>query len=94
VRAVAGVDHVGIGSDFDGIDAGPVGLEDTSTFPQLFAELIRRGWSDRDLKKLAGGNLLRALHQAEATAARLQRTRAPSTRTIEELDGQQPRPAT
>jgi len=93
-RAIAGVDHVGIGSDFDGIEAGPVGLEDTSKFPQLFAELIRRGWTDGDLKKLAGGNLLRVLRQAEATAARLQRTRPPSTRTIEELDGQQPRPAT
>jgi membrane dipeptidase len=93
-RAIAGVDHVGIGSDFDGIEAGPVGLEDTSKFPQLFAELIRRGWTDGDLKKLAGGNLLRVLRQAEATAARLQGTRPPSTRTIEELDGQQPRPAT
>jgi membrane dipeptidase len=94
VRAVAGVDHVGIGSDFDGIEAGPAGLEDTSKFPELFAELIRRGWSDGDLKKLAGGNLLRVLRQAEATAARLQHSRQPSTRTIEELDGQQPRPAT
>jgi len=95
VRAVAGVDHVGIGSDFDGIEAGPVGLEDTSKFPELFAELIRRGWSDGDLKKLAGGNLLRVLRQAEATAARLQHSRQPSTRTIEELDVQQPpRPAT
>jgi membrane dipeptidase len=87
VRGVAGVDHVGIGSDFDGIDAVPVGLEDSSKFPQLFAELIRRGWSDADLKKLAGQNLLRALHAAEATAARLQKTRQPSTKTIEQLDG-------
>lgn len=87
VRKVAGVDHVGIGSDFDGIEHVPVGLEDVSRFPYLFAELIRRGWSDADLKKLAGRNLLRAMHQAEATAARLQREREPSTRTIEELDG-------
>lgn len=87
VRKVAGVDHVGIGSDFDGIEHVPVGLEDVSRFPHLFAELIRRGWSDADLKKLAGRNLLRAMHQAEATAARLQRERQPSTRTIEELDG-------
>jgi membrane dipeptidase len=94
VRAVAGVDHVGIGSDFDGIEAGPVGLEDTSKFPELFAELIRRGWSDGDLKKLAGGNLLRVLRQAEATAARLQHSRQPSTRTIEQLDSLPPRPAT
>ncbi len=87
VRDVAGVEHVGIGSDFDGIDTVPEGLEDSSKFPQLFAELIRRGWSDADLKKLAGENLLRALHAAEATAARLQKVRQPSTKTIEQLDG-------
>ena len=87
VRKVAGVDHVGIGSDFDGIDTVPEGLEDVSRFPQLFAELIRRGWNDADLKKLAGGNLLRAFHAAEATAGRLQKSRQPSTKTIEELDG-------
>jgi len=91
VRQVAGVDHVGIGSDFDGTDTTPEGLEDVSTFPQLFAELIRRGWSDADLKKLAGGNLLRALREAEATAARLQKSRKPSTKTIEELDGVKPK---
>ena len=87
IRQVAGVDHVGIGSDFDGVDYTPVGLEDVSKFPELFAELIRRGWSDVDLKKLAGQNLLRALRQAEATAARLQREREPSTKTIAQLDG-------
>ena len=90
VRQVAGVDHVGIGSDFDGIDYVPVGLEDVSKFPDLFAELIRRGWSDADLKKLAGQNLLRVLRQAEATAARLRREREPSTKTIEQLDGGRP----
>jgi membrane dipeptidase len=90
VRRVAGVDHVGIGSDFDGVDYTPVGLEDVSKFPELFAELIRRGWSDADLRKLAGQNLLRVLRQAEATAARLQREREPSTRTIEQLDGGKP----
>jgi membrane dipeptidase len=91
VRKIAGVDHVGIGSDFDGIDATPEGLDDVSKFPDLFAELIRRGWSDADLKKLAGQNLLRVLRTAEATAARLQRERQPSTKTIEELDGVKPR---
>jgi membrane dipeptidase len=90
VRQVAGVDHVGIGSDFDGIDHVVVGLEDVSKFPDLFAELIRRGWTDADLKKLAGQNLLRVLRQAEATAARLQREREPSTKTIEQLDGAKP----
>ena len=86
VRKVAGVDHVGIGSDFDGITNTPVGLEDVSTFPALFAELIRRGWSDEDLRKLAGRNALRMLRGAEATAARLQKERQPSTKTIEGLD--------
>ena len=87
IRQVAGVDHVGIGSDFDGIDQGPEGLEDVSMFPNLFAELIRRGWSDADLRKLAGENLLRVLRQAEAVSKRLQATRPASTATIEELDG-------
>ena len=87
VRRVAGSDHVGIGSDFDGIDTVPEGLEDVSTFPALFAELIRRGWSDGDLRKLAGQNVLRAMRSAEATAARLQKVREPSTKTIEQLDG-------
>ncbi len=87
IRQVAGVDHVGIGSDFDGIDHGPDGLEDVSRFPDLFAELIRRGWSDADLRKLAGENLLRALRQAEAVSARLTKQRPASTATIEQLDG-------
>ena len=60
----------------------PVGLEDVSTFPQLFAELIRRGWSDDDLKKLAGRNLLRVLRATERTAERLRKERQPSTMTI------------
>jgi membrane dipeptidase len=68
VRTVAGIDHVGIGSDFDGISEVVVGLEDVSTFPALFAELIRRGWSDADLRKLAGENILRVLERAEAVA--------------------------
>ncbi|HSE28829.1 MAG TPA: dipeptidase [Gemmatimonadales bacterium] len=87
VRKVAGADHVGIGSDFDGIEIGPVGLEDVSTFPNLFAELVRRGWSDEDLRKLAGQNLLRAMRQAEAVSARLSAARQPSTATIQQLDG-------
>jgi membrane dipeptidase len=82
IRKVAGADHVGIGSDYDGITYTPVGLEDVSTFPQLFAELIRRGWSDDDLRKLAGRNVLRVLRGAERTAGRLRRERQPSTMTI------------
>ena len=71
VRRVAGVDHVGIGSDFDGITEVVQGLEDVSTFPALFAELARRGWSDADLRKLAGENFLRVFAQAESVAQRL-----------------------
>lgn len=65
VRKVAGVDYVGIGGDFDGNTQWPEGLSDVSMYPNLFAELIRRGWSDADLAKLAGGNVLRALERAE-----------------------------
>jgi membrane dipeptidase len=87
VRRVAGIDHVGIGSDFDGTDNQlPVGLEDVSTFPVLLAELSRRGWSEEDLRKLAGENVLRVMTMAERVSARLRRERPPSTRTIEELD--------
>ncbi len=87
VRKLAGVDHVGLGGDYDGNDSWPVGLEDVSGYPRLFAELVRRGWSDADLRKLAGGNVLRVLRAAEATARRLQRERPPSQATIEQLDG-------
>jgi membrane dipeptidase len=86
VRDVAGVDHVGIGSDLDGIDVPPIGLEDVSTFPALIAELLRRGWSDADAKKVIGLNLLRVMRQAEAVAIRLQQERPPSTAQIEILD--------
>lgn len=87
VRRVAGADHVGLGADYDGNDSWPTGLEDVSMYPNLFAELIRRGWSDADLVKLAGGNVLRVLRQAEAAAKRLQAARPPSTATLESLDG-------
>jgi membrane dipeptidase len=72
VRKVAGIDHIGIGGDFDGATFLPDGLSDVSMYPNLFAELVRRGWSDRDLEKLAGANVLRALEQAEGVAKRLQ----------------------
>ena len=87
IKRVAGADHVGIGGDFDGITEVVQGLEDVSTYPSLFAELSRRGWSEGDLRKLAGENLLRVLARAEEVAARLRRARAPSVRTIQELDG-------
>jgi membrane dipeptidase len=68
VRRVAGVEHVGLGGDFDGTTDVTVGLEDVSTYPALFAELLRRGWSEPDCAALAGGNVLRALRAAEAAA--------------------------
>jgi membrane dipeptidase len=80
IKAIAGIDHIGLGGDFDGITAVVAGLEDVSTYPQLIAELLRRGYSDDDIRKIAGRNLLRALRGAEAEARRLQgdpRTRAP-----------------
>lgn len=83
VRKIAGPDHVGIGSDFDGIKATPAGLEDVSSFPALFAELARRGWSDADLRKLAGENMLRVLERAESVARRIRKERGPSIATIE-----------
>jgi membrane dipeptidase len=86
VRTVAGIDHVGIGSDYYGSPDMPRGLEDVSKFPELFAELIRRGWTDADLTKLAGQNILRVLRQNEIVARRLQRERPPSTATIDKLD--------
>ena len=72
IRQVAGVEHVGIGSDFDGIPDAPVGLEGVDRYPALLAELMRRGWSDADISKLAGENLLRALTTAEQVSLRLQ----------------------
>jgi membrane dipeptidase len=87
VRKVAGVNHVGIGSDYDGVDELPEGLHDVSTYPALLAELSRRGWSEADLRKVAGENVLRAMLQAERVAARLSRERGPSSKTIEALDG-------
>ena len=72
VRDVAGVEHIGLGGDFDGTTFLPEGLSDVSMYPNLFAELLQRGWSDRDLKLLAGENVLRAMDQAEAVATRLQ----------------------
>ncbi len=87
VRQVAGVDHVGIGGDLDGITDNVVGLEDVSKYPALFAELAHRGWSDADLAKLADGNILRVLAEAERISARLKTQRGPSHATIDALDG-------
>ena len=71
IRRVAGVDHVGLGSDFDGTDYNPTGLDDVSRFPALLEELARRGWSDADIAKVAGGNLLRVMRRVEVVATRI-----------------------
>jgi membrane dipeptidase len=87
VRAVAGVDYIGLGSDFDGIPEAPRGLDGVDKYPALLQELARRGWSDADLAKVAGGNLLRVLTRAEEVSARLRATRLPSSATLAQLDG-------
>jgi membrane dipeptidase len=93
IRRVAGVDHVGIGSDFDGITAVPSGLEDVSRMPYLLAELLERGWTRDDLAKLCGGNVLRVMRANEAKARELQASRPASDALIEELDAAAPRPS-
>ncbi|HET9021311.1 MAG TPA: dipeptidase [Ornithinibacter sp.] len=87
VREVAGVDHVGLGGDYDGVDVLPVGLEDVSGYPRLLAALADRAWSDADLAALAGGNALRVLGAAEQRATELRSLRGPSLARIGELDG-------
>ena len=88
VRNVAGIEHVGIGADYFGEPAWmAAGLEDVTSYPALFAELIRRGWKDEELARLARGNVLRVLRQAQAVATRIQQEQPPSYATIEQLDG-------
>ena len=82
IRKIAGVESVGIGSDFDGIEITPEGLEGVDTYPALFAELARRGWTDGELAALAGRNLLRVMREAEQVAAKLQAQEASSNATI------------
>jgi membrane dipeptidase len=71
VKAIAGIDHIGLGSDFDGITSVPAGLEDVSKFPSLIIELLRRGYTDVDIKKITRGNILRVMRQADAVSTRL-----------------------
>jgi membrane dipeptidase len=87
IRKVAGIDHIGLGGDFDGITDVVAGLEDVSKYPDLTAELLKRGYKDDDIKKILGLNVLRVMRQVEKVAAGLQKTRQPSTATIEQLDG-------
>lgn len=86
IRKVAGIDHVGLGSDFDGITAVPAGLDDVSHYPDLLAELARRGYTDDDLRKVVGLNVLRVLRQAEGMALRLQKETRPNDARLDEVD--------
>ena len=69
IREVAGIDHIGLGGDYDGMETGPAGMEDASGYPVLFRELARRGYSQADLEKIASRNMMRVMRQAEAYAA-------------------------
>lgn len=86
MREVAGIDHVGIGGDFDGTAFTPDGLSDVAGYPNLVAELLTRGWSDADLAKLTWKNAVRVLRDAEAAASRIRARRGPSTARIADLD--------
>jgi membrane dipeptidase len=79
IKKVAGIDHIGLGGDFDGITSVPEGLEDVSKYPALTAELLRRGYKDDEIKKILGLNILRVMRAAEAVSAKLQKERGPST---------------
>jgi membrane dipeptidase len=86
VREVAGVEHVGIGGDYDGTDQLPDGLQDVSCYPALIAELLDRGWSDADCGRLASGNILRVMHEAQAASEVISGRRGPSQARIEDVD--------
>lgn len=93
VREAAGIDHIGLGGDYDGVDRQPAGLEDVSGYPRLIAELLDRGWSEPDLARLTWRNAVRVLRAAEDTARDVRTRRGPSTATIGELDGPDARPS-
>jgi len=86
IRDQVGVDHIGIGGDYDGVSSLPTGLEDVSTYPDLFAELLKRGYSEEELRKIAGENMLRVMRGIEATAERLQQEREPSEVLITDFE--------
>jgi len=86
IKKIAGAKHIGIGGDYDGITETVVGLEDVSKYPDLLAELVKRGWTDAELRDVAGENVLRALSRAEVVSARLRKQRPASTKTIRQLD--------
>jgi membrane dipeptidase len=87
MREAAGIDHIGVGGDFDGTAFTPRQLEDVSGYPHLVAELLRRGWSEQDLAKLTWQNAVRVLRDAESVSRALRARRGPSNATIGQLDG-------
>ena len=86
IKAVAGIEAIGLGADFDGMPPGPVGLEDVSTYPALLKELLIRGYSDQDIANIAGENLLRVMTDIEAVAARLRTLETPRDDLLHEID--------
>lgn len=86
IKAVAGIEAIGLGADFDGMPPGPVGLEDVSTYPALLKELLIRGYSDQDIANIAGENLLRVMTDVEAVAARLRMLETPRDDLLHEID--------
>lgn len=86
IKKVAGAEHIGMGGDYDGITETVVGLEDVSKYPDLLAELVKRGWTDSEIRGVAGENILRVLSRAEVVSARLRKQRPASTKTIQQLD--------
>ncbi len=90
VREVAGIDHVGLGGDYDGVAVLPTGLEDVSTYPALLGALVDRGWSADDLARVTCRNILRVMREVESTARDLSAQRGPSLARIEDLDGVMP----
>jgi membrane dipeptidase len=87
IRKTAGIDHVGLGADLDGITETPVGLQDVSAYPALMAELLKRGYTKEDVKRVAGLNILRVMKKTEQVAESLQKEVQPEDRKIEEVDG-------
>lgn len=87
MREIAGIDHIGLGGDFDGIAVTPAGLDDVSAYPNLIGELLTRGWSENDLAKLTWKNAIRLLRDVERVSAELRTTEAHSVITIEQADG-------
>jgi membrane dipeptidase len=92
VREVAGMEHVGVGGDYDGTDQLPDGLQDVSCYPALIAEMLARGWSEADCGQLASGNILRVMREAQAAAEVISGRRGPSRARIQDADGP-PQPA-